>query len=73
MDPILALLYSYVRVAALYARTGDASYKKTLGQIRLRLSRSGVTVTSMNEADGKIAVHTLVNGSPQVYEFPVPA
>lgn len=75
MDPITALLYSYVRVAKSYAETPDMGSKKTLGQFRTRLLRHGIRVISFAPLPEKnrIAVQITVDGEPKTVEIPDPA
>ena len=73
MDAINQLLYSYVRTTVQYERTGEHSYKKTLGMFRMRLKDQGIIVKDIIEDGNDFLLELEVNGLKKQERMPKPA
>ena len=73
MDAITQLLYSYVRTAVQYERTGEHSYKKTLGMFRMRLKDQGIIVKEIIEDGNEFLVELEDHGIPKQERIPKPS
>lgn len=66
MDNISQLLYSYIRVERNLVKTGDPSFKKTLGMFRQRLHKAGIRIVSYEAQGDDLVVRVEEGGAERI-------